>query len=83
MHRLPIRQKDNAQIAIVHLAYLRPTTNPPIGLYVFADRRGDGAFNPFVSDHRSIWPESDGCKVGGDLHGGNIAKARKAPNVAA
>ena len=85
MHRFAIWQKNDAEVAIVHLPHLCPTTNTPVGLHGFADWRGDGAFYPLVSDHRSIRPEPDGRKVGGNLHQSNIAKAREAsmlrPNV--
>jgi hypothetical protein len=46
---LAIWQKDNAQVAIVHLLHLSPTSNTPISLHGFADWRGNGALDPLVS----------------------------------
>ena len=43
MHGLPVRQQDNAKVAIVHLGHLAPASNTPIRLIYLSNWRIDGA----------------------------------------
>jgi len=73
MDGLTVRQKHNAQEAILHLRHLYPAPNSAISLHGFAKRLPDGLFNPLLSDESAIGPATDCFKVACDLHLVNVA----------
>jgi len=76
MDSLTIRQKDNTQVAILHLRDLHPTTDAAISLDNFPTGRSDGFLDPFVSNDSPIWALTDCFKVTCNFHPANVAEIR-------
>lgn len=63
MNRLSVLKKNDPKEVVFHFRDLDPPTDAAIGLNVLPNWIANGAFNPFVLDHRAIGPGPDKQKV--------------------
>jgi hypothetical protein len=64
----PVRQQDNAKVAIVHLGHEAPASNTPICLNYLPNWRIDGALDPRVLNQRAIRSLTYHLEIARDLH---------------
>src|SRR6266581_1959452 len=73
MHSLTIRQKHDAQEAILHLRHSHPPPNSAVGLNGFPNRRPNGLRDPLLADDNPIGTTTHCLKVARDFHAANVA----------
>jgi hypothetical protein len=77
VNRFSVWEKDNAQIAVVHLWNLNPASNATVVLDCLANWGRNCHEDPLLLDKRSVGPGAYGVEVQSGLHAAKLTEGGK------